>query len=274
MTGTPKTVLLAALLWLAALLAAGRAAAETTIRVLDTEPAGTAVTLGRNESFYLRLAYATDTPVRIWANPYFEGRAVNAGTNPSRLYEGEGEALAWFFFLGEPGGRVDEIRITAGDGSIDGTREVLRWPVRVTAGSGPASAAPQPEWLARLRAEDQRAQREAYERFMNEPINVTDALIYGVGFMLVVLVLGIGGIVLPVLAVRRWQGGWRVAACLPLAVIGFVVLRFAIDVAIDPTSHNLWPFEILQAGFVSLVLLGVLALARRLSGSGARTRRR
>ena len=106
-----------ALLLLAALTAVQSAVAATTVELLATEPAGPTVTLGSSQTFYMRIAYSTDTPVRIWARPYFEGREVNAGSNPSRVHEGEGEALVWFFFLGEPGQRVDEIRISAGDGS-------------------------------------------------------------------------------------------------------------------------------------------------------------
>jgi hypothetical protein len=37
---------------------------------------------------------------------------------------------------------------------------------------------------------------------------------------------------------------------------------------IDPTSHNLWPFEILMWGVVSLLLLGAIALVRRARGMG------
>jgi hypothetical protein len=35
----------------------------------------------------------------------------------------------------------------------------------------------------------------------------------------------------------------------------------------DPTSHNLWPFEILQVGVLSLVAIGVLLAARKFSGA-------
>src|SRR5687767_13494459 len=114
------------MLWLAALAGVQSASAATTVDVLDTEPARRTVTLGSGQTFFMRVAYSTDTPVRIWARPYFEGREVNAGSNPSHLYEGEGEALAWFFFLGEPGQQVDEIRISAGDGSSAGTHELER----------------------------------------------------------------------------------------------------------------------------------------------------
>src|SRR5688572_21479265 len=100
-----------AMLSLAALTAVQSAVAATTVELLETEPAGRNVTLGSGETFYMRIAYSTDTPVRIWARPYFEGREVNAGSNPSRVHEGKGEALVWFFFLGEPGQQVDEIRI-------------------------------------------------------------------------------------------------------------------------------------------------------------------
>lgn len=250
------------MLALLSLAAAADAAAETTVEVLATEPASRTVTLGSGQTFYMRIGYATDTPVRIWARPYFEGREVNAGSNPSRLHEGQGEALGWFFFLGEPGQQVDEIRISAGDGSRDGRHELLRLPVRITGGAQTPSAAAEPDWLVRLRAEDERLRREDYERRMSEPLGAGEQL-FAAGFMLAVLAIGIGGIALPVLALRRWQGVWRLAAALPAAWIGFVVLRIVLGTALDPTSHNLWPFEILQASVLSLVVIGALALARR-----------
>ena len=71
-------------------------------------------------------------------------------------------------------------------------------------------------------------------------------------------------------AVRRWRGGWRLAAALPGAWVGLVVLRIVVGTTVDPTSHNLWPFEILYASVVSLVLLGALAAGRRLLARRAR----
>ena len=54
-------------------------------------------------------------------------------------------------------------------------------------------------------------------------------------------------------------------AAVTLVMIGFVVLRIVVGVAIDRTSHNLWPFEILQVGALSLVAMGVLLAARKFS---------
>jgi hypothetical protein len=246
----------------AALLLSRDATAATEVEVLATEPSGHAVTLGNGQTFYLRIGYSTDTPVHIWARPFFEGREVNAGSNPSRRYEGAGEALAWFFFLGEPGLEVDEIRIAAGDGTNAGTATLLSVPVRITAGARPAPDSPEPAWLTRLKAEDQRLQREDYERRMSEPVGVGDGL-FAIGFMLAVVAIGIGGIALPVRAMRRWHGGWRFVAALPALWVAFVVLRIVVGASMDPTSHNLWPFEILQASAVSLVGIGLIALAKR-----------
>lgn len=257
------------MLGLAALAAAQSAVAATTVEVLGTEPAGRTVTLGSGQTFYMRIAYSTDTPVRIWARPYFEGREVNAGSNPSRVHEGNGEALVWFFFLGQPGEQVDEIRITAGDGSQAGTHEVTRLPVSISAGTEPAPARAEPAWLAQLKAEEARLQREDYERRMSEPLSAGDQAL-AAGFMLAVLAIGIGGIALPILAVRRWQGGWRLAAAVPAGWVGLVVLRIVLGTALDPTSHNLWPFEILQASVVSLVLIGAMTAGRRLVGRSSR----
>ena len=56
---------------------------------------------------------------------------------------------------------------------------------------------------------------------------------------------------------------------LPAAVIAFVVLRILVDTARDPTSHNLWPFEIIIFGAVAVGIIGVLKIARRMMGVGA-----
>src|SRR3546814_9045893 len=50
----------------------------------------------------------------------------------------------------------------------------------------------------------------------------------------------------------------------PAALMAFVVLRIMVGVAIDPTSHNLWPFEILMAGGLASVLVLALWLVRKL----------
>ena len=85
--------------------------------------------------------------------------------------------------------------------------------------------------------------------------------------MLVMAAIGIGGVVMPIRALRRWQGGWRYAALAAVVPIAFVVLRIVFDVSRDPTSHNLWPFEIVQIGVLSLVVLAILAIARKVTGT-------
>jgi hypothetical protein len=256
------------MLCMIALATVESAAAATTVEVLETEPTSRTVTLGSGQTFYIRIRYSTDTPVRIWARPYFEGREVNAGSNPSHVHAGQGEALAWFFFLGEQNQQADEIRITAGDGSKAGTHELDRLPVSIIAGTQPVQATPEPAWLARLKAEEERLEREDYERRMSEPLSAGDQA-FGAAFMLIVLTLGSGGIVLPMLAVRRWHGGWRLAAAVPALWIGLVVLGIVIGTTLDPASHNLWPFEILQASVVSVVLIGAIAALRRIARRSA-----
>lgn len=62
----------------------------------------------------------------------------------------------------------------------------------------------------------------------------------------------------------------RMAAVVPLALMGFVVLRIAVGVSMDATSHNLWPFEILQVGLLSIAIIVVLTVMRkRAGGDGA-----
>jgi hypothetical protein len=240
------------------------ARAMTTVQVVATNPPGGVIKLGRNQKFYLHLQYRTDQPVRIWARPYFRGKAVRAGSNGSRLYPaGSGEALGWFFLF-EPGTQVDEVRITAGDGSSTGTSLVATYPVQITGSDQPAAAHDKPDWVTRLNALDAAEQKAEYERQMNAPISLDNRILVS-GFMLGLLALGILGFALPAWALWRWHGGWRIAAAVPAALMAFVVLRLFIGVSADPTSHNLWPFEILQAGALSVVIMVGLAVARKIT---------
>ena len=66
-------------------------------------------------------------------------------------------------------------------------------------------------------------------------------------------------------ALRRWAGAWRIAAGLPLLGWGIWGGNFARDVTRDPTSHNLFPFEVLIGAGMALLYLGGLAVLRRLT---------
>lgn len=66
--------------------------------------------------------------------------------------------------------------------------------------------------------------------------------IIGVGLFAVAVLAGVSRVVV---AVRLWPATLIVGAAVPAAVLA----RVMYDTAADPTSHNLWPFEIvLSAG--------------------------
>lgn len=256
-------ILLAGML---AMIGAGAVHATTQVKVVGTYPVGDAVTLGRNQNFYLHLNYTSDRPVQIWARPYFENKPAKAGSNPSRSYPaGSGEGLGWFF-LSDPGTQVDEVRISAGDGSPGGTQVVATYPVSVTGGDETAEASSPPAWVGTLMSIDQAAQRADYKKRMETPLRAADVALFS-GFMLAMCVLGLVGFAAPAWGLWRWRGGWRWAAVPPLALMIFVVLRLAFDTARDPTSHNLWPFEIVMRGALSAGWMLVLLLARKLVGA-------
>lgn len=238
--------------------------ADTVVRIVETWPPGDHVTLGKNQHFYLRLAYETDKPVHIWARPYFNGKPANAGSNPSPIYSGKGETYGWFFFQ-RPGIVVDEVRITAGDGSVSNTPVVAVWRGDIVGGSEVGEKEAQPAWIAEMSARVKAAEDETYRARMQEqkPRSRVDTVLLA-GFGLAVLACGLFGLFMPVWAVWRWHGGWRMAAAVPAAMMGFVIIRIVVDGLRDPTSHNLWPFEILMAGSLSLGMMTLLYLAHKL----------
>jgi len=256
-------VLVATILLLASIAGADEQP-DTQVSIIDTWPPGNHISLGRDQTFYLRLAYSTDTPVRIWARPYYEGEPADAGSHPSRQYSGSGEALGWFF-LSQPGVRVDEIRISAGDGRVASTPVMAVWRGQILASSKPAATVLPPAWIEELKSIDQAAQEQAFQERMNQPLTAWESILFAL-FVPMVLAVGLVGLVWPFRALLRWRGGWRLGAALPAALMAFVVLRLIIGVVLDPRSHNLWPFEILLAGVASGVIMSGLAVARKLSG--------
>ncbi len=251
-----------AMIWI---MVASSAAAQTTLKaeIVETDP-GMEATLGKDQNFWVRIRYESDEPVRLWARPYFHGKEAPAASNPSVEHVGSGHALGWFSFR-EPA-EVDEIRLSAGGGKPYREWAVASYPVKLRWTGTPAerhSAAP---WVAELRATDQAVYRAVSEKATNEPVTAGDVALMR-GFGLVVLAAMVGGVVAPAWAFRRWEGGWRVAAAAPLLLMLFVVARLLIDTAIDPTSHNLWPLELGMFAIGALVITGVLAIGRRVTGA-------
>jgi hypothetical protein len=246
-------------------LADGARAQDTaptpTVTVTDTWPQGDDLTLGRNQNFYLRLAYRSSTPVGIWIRPYFRGQPAKVGSSPSARYRGEGEALGWFFFM-QPGDEVDEIRITAGDGRVNHTPVVATYPVHLTGGFEPVADTTLPDWVQQLRARDKAQQQAARQAAASEPTSAGTVAFFS-AFMLAMFAIGLLGLAAPAWALWRWRGIWRGLAAIPAALMTWTVLNIVVGVARDPTSHNLWPFEILMFGGFSAASMAALALFRR-----------
>lgn len=240
------------------------ALAEAQVSVTATDPAGEAA-LGRDEPFYVRIQFTSDEPVAIWARPFLHGQPVAATkSNTSFPHSGAGFALGWFSLDGA--GEVDEVRIKIGGGKPYREWTAATYPVKVDGTGLPAPARARAPWVDDMLRAENAASREAYERRMNEPSGFGTSLLM-TAFGLATLALAVGGIVAPVRALRRWRGGWRIAAAVPLALMGFVVVRIIAGTSLDPTSHNLWPFEILMWGTISLLILGGIAIAHRIAGA-------
>lgn len=257
--------------WLAAaamFLLPIEAQADTQARITDVSPSESA-TLGAHETFYVRIEYTTDEPVALWARPFLHGQEVKqAHSNASPSYTGSGAALGWFELI--QSGDVDEVRVRAGGGKPYREWEVARLPVSLHWESRPPSArSAEPAWVGELRAEATARMNAQFERAASAPISARDFVLFNV-FMIAALGIGIAGIVAPLWSWWKWRGGWRVAAAVPALLMIFVILRIVIDGVIDPTSHNMLPFEILMFSAIALAMVGVLKVLRWVMGVKAR----
>jgi hypothetical protein len=248
-------------------LAAGAAQADVRARVVGTDPPATA-TLGRDQPFFVRIQFDADEPVSLWTRAYAGGERIEKGykSNASAKWSGSGHALGWISF--DAPVEVDEIRIVAGGGKPYGERVVATYPVKLRWSDGPAAAATAP-WVPELQQataaawEAERRAHAASPRGMGET---------ALGLLVMPLLAGAVFACLgaPVWALWKWRGWWRLAGVVPFAVMAFVVGRIVVDTSRDPTSHNLWPLEIVYSGAAGLALIAVLALVRRFTGAGAR----
>ena len=91
-----------------------------------------------------------------------------------------------------------------------------------------------------------------------------DTLIGLTGCVLL-LAVPIGYVAAQVMLLSRWTGASRLAAALTLPLWAAWATSFVRDVNLDPTSHNLFPFEILIGAVASLIYLGGLSVIRRVA---------
>jgi len=59
---------------------------------------------------------------------------------------------------------------------------------------------------------------------------------------------------------------WKVLAWVPVLPLAIWAPWIAWDVTRDPTSHNLWPFEVVIWGILSAGLFAAFVIARRIFG--------
>jgi hypothetical protein len=242
------------------LLAPIQGSAAARVQVVATDPAGETVTLGRGETFWVRLAFVADEPASLWVRPFFQGKEVPMATNPSVPHSGSGYALGWFG--SDKPYRVDEIRLRLGGGKPYAESEAGSYRVNVVGTGAPAAVREKAPWVDELRAEEEAVRREEYEKRKREPPGAGETALFA-GFMLAVGAFFFASLGWPAWGLWKWRGRWRIAAGIPAALMTFVVLRIAFGVALDPTSHNLWPFEILMFGAPSVIVMAALAIARR-----------
>ncbi len=216
--------------------------------------------LAGGQNLSVRVAYESDQPLRFQAAGYREGQKNgNLAMNPSPVYPaGKGEAIVWVF--GQPGARIDELRVRVCDANWQQISEV---PVPVQAawraGVPPAADAP---WIAEHQAAQQRAVLQAIRQDMVIS-TLWEHLWSAIGVLLVpFFFLCVTGYP-PLQAFTLWKlrGPARLLSALPLA---FMLPVYAFCLYALAQDSNLWPLYAIFASPVAFVItLTVFLVARR-----------
>jgi hypothetical protein len=254
-----KRLLLACLALLAALTATAAGSPSVGLSDARSFPLPNAV-LAMHEPFWIEIAYASGTPLRIKARAYRDGRSVDEGQkmNASAVHPaGTGSALVWVAFY-EPA-TIDEIRVTAYDASFNPiATHVVRAGLRWTHGG---ERRPTPGWVEALMAEERSlAAARPSGDFDEAP-----------GYVWLLLTLAVLGgfpayLYLQVRSLRRWRGGWRIAAAAPLLGMAPVVF---VTVPAFLSGANLWPLGLVFASPPACLYLLALMAGRRFAARSA-----
>ena len=254
-------------------VARGQTPPQISFEVLETSPPSPA-TLHRGDHVYVRIRYETNVPMWI------EGRYSNHGA-PARAARmsgaglagpGKGELLVWASFDAQAG--VDAIDLEAyANGRGGFARQHLTvdftWDGQPTAGE---TRAPWVGAVARrgagAPAEGVRRDGAANSIRQDQADSAsTVGLVSIVGLLALAVV--VGGFVWPIYGAIRWQGAWRIAAAVPLAAGVLWSLKDAYDLILDPTSHNLLPFEYVIGAIVTAPYMLVVTIWRRIASRKA-----
>lgn len=226
------------------------------VRVLELAPEAGSSLVPR-ERVFVRLAYESDQPLRFQASARDgEGAYLpEQEFNPAPLHPaGSGEALAWLAFRAPVA--LDELVVTVSDAQW---KELQRVPVEHTLRWSGATARRErtpPAWVGPLR-ESELALTQAQ---MPRPSAFGAAL--GSALALLLAASLPLYLVLQVLLVRAWRGGWRKAALVPLA-LSVPLAAYTLFALL--AGSNLWPLAALFLTPLACLYLLLLALARRWS---------
>jgi hypothetical protein len=262
----------AAPLWsLLLLLAAGGTSAkdtpQVTVSIVETDPESPA-TLHGTDNVYVHVHYSAITPIRIWMRPYFQGRTAAAMTMGSPVYPaGEGEAFGWFAFRGT--GQVDSIHLQVATENSGYPFTERAFPADFSWDGAPGARHEPAAWVAPFQQQEKQREQEAYQRYAKQPLGVAGEIALAV-FGVMVLSALVVCFLWPLWALVRWRGRWRALAALPLLFAVMWVVKDIVEISADPTSHNLLPFEFIEAAIPVAIFMSILWLLRRRALGAAR----
>lgn len=233
--------------------------AQPQVEVMAIDPQPDA-TLQRGEPIYLRLRYQSSEPLRFQAALFYRGQELRQQTayNAAPLHPaGSGEALAWVSHNGKA--KADSLHVRISDRHWKQLDEkVLPVDLHWT-GSVPAQRRPAADWVAPLAAAEQTLLSAAHARSMGAGNDGVDR------WMVIVLLMGWsvpGYFILQAMLWRRWQGGWRLAARLPLLLTLPLTAYTLFALA---AGSNLWPLMMLFLMPLAFAYLLALMLIRHLA---------
>ena len=233
---------------------------SAAVSIAEMDPASPAVLHG-DDDVYVHVHYTSDAPIKIWVRPFTDGAASPAMTMGSLVYPaGEGEAFGWFAC--PKACRVDSIHLQLATAQSGYPYREEATPVDFAWDGAPGQWHTPAAWVKPLQDAEAAREKQAYDAYMSQPLGTSGVIaltVFGIMLLGALFVC----VIWPLMGLIRWEGKWRWLASAPLVVTILKTASLSADLARDPTSHNLLPFEYLIIAAIATPYMLVVWLLRR-----------
>lgn len=103
----------------------------------------------------------------------------------------------------------------------------------------------------------------AENELATQQVTQSAAVFWNLVIALLVIIVTAASAALPMAAMRQWRGGWRIAAIVPLTILGLWIAVIVVDRFENPDAQRLWALEIFAWAMLNMIYMVTVMTVKR-----------